>query len=105
MPELYSNRPIPTDGEALVDEYNAELARLEERGQNTWFTAPWLYAEYAFSAVALPLSRDFHTFTATSQVSPVSLPLLRRLARGELNGAQISTTSLTLCFIRTLEAV
>jgi len=36
---------IPADGEALVDEYNAELARLEERGQNTWFTAPWLYAE------------------------------------------------------------
>jgi hypothetical protein len=38
-------RPMPADGEALVDEYNAELARLEERGQNTWFTAPWLYAE------------------------------------------------------------
>ncbi|KAF8486937.1 DUF89 domain-containing protein [Russula ochroleuca] len=37
--------PMPADGEALVDEYNAELARLEERGQNTWFTAPWLYAE------------------------------------------------------------
>jgi len=56
IPELHSRRPIPADGEALVDEYNAELARLEERGQNTWFTAPWLYAEYAFSAVAHPVA-------------------------------------------------
>jgi len=37
--------PIPVDGEALTEEYNAELVRLEECGQNTWFTAPWLYAE------------------------------------------------------------
>ncbi|KAI9459850.1 DUF89 domain-containing protein [Lactarius psammicola] len=37
--------PIPADGEALIEEYNAELVRLEECGQNTWFTAPWLYAE------------------------------------------------------------
>jgi hypothetical protein len=44
-------RPLPADGEALVDEYNAELARLEERGKNTWFTAPWLYAEYALMTV------------------------------------------------------
>jgi hypothetical protein len=56
MPGSHSRRPIPADGEALVDEYNAELPRLEERGQNTWFTAPWLYTEYAFSAVAPPLS-------------------------------------------------
>ncbi|KAH9019181.1 hypothetical protein EDB85DRAFT_2075854 [Lactarius pseudohatsudake] len=37
--------PIPADGEALIEEYNEELVRLEERGQNTWFTAPWFYAE------------------------------------------------------------
>ena len=55
MPESHSPRPVPVDGEALVDEYNAELARLEERSQNTWFSAPWLYAEYALSAVAPPL--------------------------------------------------
>ena len=78
MPESHSRRPIPADGEALVDEYNAELARLEERGQNTWFTAPWLYAEYAFSVVAPPLLRDFHTLTATSQVLPVRIPLRRQ---------------------------
>ena len=78
MLESHTLRPIPADGEALVDEYNAELDNLGERDQDTWFTAPWLYAEYAFSAVAPPLSRDFHTLTATSQVLPVSLPLLRR---------------------------
>ena len=79
MPESHtSSRPIPADGEALVDEYNSELARLEEHDQNTWFTAPWLYAEYALSAVAPPLSRDFYILTTTSQVLPVSLPLFRR---------------------------
>ncbi|KAH7921136.1 DUF89-domain-containing protein [Leucogyrophana mollusca] len=36
---------IPQDGEAYVDEYNAELQRLAQTSQNTWFTAPWLYAE------------------------------------------------------------
>ena len=81
MPELHSRRPIPSDGEALVDEYNAELARLEERGQNTWFTAPWLYAEYAFSTVAPPLSRNPHALIATSQVLLVSLPLRRQKVR------------------------
>jgi hypothetical protein len=49
-------RPLPADGEALVDEYNAELARLEECDQNTWFTAPWLYAEYALTTVPTPVA-------------------------------------------------
>lgn len=40
-------RPIPQDGEAYVSEYNTELERLVIEGKNTWFTAPWLYAEYA----------------------------------------------------------
>ena len=38
-------RQVPEDGEADVDTYNAELAKLEEKGKHTWFTAPWLYAE------------------------------------------------------------
>lgn len=46
-------RPIPADGEALIEEYNAELVRLEECGQNTWFTAPWLYAEYVLTGPRL----------------------------------------------------
>ncbi|PFH47770.1 hypothetical protein AMATHDRAFT_151339 [Amanita thiersii Skay4041] len=37
--------PIPDDGEPYVDLYNGELRHLAERKQNTWFTAPWLYAE------------------------------------------------------------
>ena len=49
-------RPIPADGEALIEEYNAELGRLEEHGENTWFTAPWLYAEYALT---VPQSHGF----------------------------------------------
>ncbi|EPS95492.1 hypothetical protein FOMPIDRAFT_1132343 [Fomitopsis schrenkii] len=36
---------IPDDGEALVQIFNTELARLTEQGKGTWFTAPWLYAE------------------------------------------------------------
>lgn len=39
-------RPIPADGEAYVDEYNAELDKLAQEKKNTWFTAPWLFAEY-----------------------------------------------------------
>ncbi|OCH91307.1 DUF89 domain-containing protein [Obba rivulosa] len=37
--------PIVEDGEAMVEEYNNELARLAQQGKNTWFTAPWLFAE------------------------------------------------------------
>ena len=36
---------------------------------------------------SLPLLRDLHTLTETSQVLPVSRPLLRRQERGKLNSA------------------
>lgn len=39
-------RPIPEDGEPFVELYNTELEKLNEKGTGTWFTAPWLYAEY-----------------------------------------------------------
>lgn len=26
--------------------YNTELVKLTKAGKGTWFTAPWLYAEY-----------------------------------------------------------
>ena len=42
-------RPIPDDGEADVETYNNELAALTEKGKGTWFTCPWLYAEYVAS--------------------------------------------------------
>ncbi|KAF9648118.1 DUF89 domain-containing protein [Thelephora ganbajun] len=37
--------PITDDGEPSVGLFNQELAALEVQGKNTWFTAPWLYAE------------------------------------------------------------
>ncbi|KAG1774711.1 hypothetical protein EV702DRAFT_1122165 [Suillus placidus] len=36
---------IPQDGDILVAEYNAELDSLKQASCNTWFSAPWLYAE------------------------------------------------------------
>ncbi|KAG6841397.1 hypothetical protein C0991_011561 [Blastosporella zonata] len=36
---------IPNDGEAHINVYNEELDRLVGLGNNTWFTAPWLFAE------------------------------------------------------------
>ncbi|KAI9068826.1 DUF89 domain-containing protein [Trametes sanguinea] len=38
-------KPIPHDGEALVDVYNKELDLLAEKKKNTWLTVPWLYSE------------------------------------------------------------
>ncbi|KAG6901946.1 hypothetical protein C0995_006468 [Termitomyces sp. Mi166 len=37
--------PIPDDGESGIEVYNQELSRLAGLHKNTWFTAPWLYAE------------------------------------------------------------
>jgi len=37
--------PIIVNNEANVDSYNSELVRLARTGKNTWFTAPWLFAE------------------------------------------------------------
>lgn len=39
------SRTIPNDGEAYVEEYNAELEKLSQQQKHTWFTAPWLFAE------------------------------------------------------------
>ncbi|KAI0261931.1 hypothetical protein BC834DRAFT_893224 [Gloeopeniophorella convolvens] len=38
--------PIPDDGAPLIAEYNLELMYLTGSGRGTWFTAPWLFAEY-----------------------------------------------------------
>ncbi|KDR74116.1 hypothetical protein GALMADRAFT_71559, partial [Galerina marginata CBS 339.88] len=46
--EMARDRPledIPDDGEASVALYNEELAALADDKRNTWFTAPWLFAE------------------------------------------------------------
>lgn len=51
---LSGRRQIPEDGEADVKAYNDELAALATAKKDTWFTAPWLYAEYV-----RPLSPPF----------------------------------------------
>ncbi|KIM77429.1 hypothetical protein PILCRDRAFT_825394 [Piloderma croceum F 1598] len=37
---------IVQDNEADVEIYNPELTRLAASGKDSWYTAPWLYAEY-----------------------------------------------------------
>jgi damage-control phosphatase, subfamily III len=49
--------PIEDDGEPLSDVYNRELKALESDKRHTWFTAPWLYAEYVFPVPELSTSR------------------------------------------------
>jgi hypothetical protein len=39
---------MPNDGEPNVDLFNDRLQNLKENGKGTWFTAPWLYAEYNY---------------------------------------------------------
>ncbi|KAK7055177.1 DUF89 domain-containing protein [Favolaschia claudopus] len=41
----YVMEPISDDGEP-AEAYNSELNRLAGEAKNTWFTAPWLFAEY-----------------------------------------------------------
>ncbi|TFK69791.1 DUF89-domain-containing protein [Pluteus cervinus] len=36
---------IPQDGGSLIDTYNDNIAKLAAENKNTWFTAPWLFAE------------------------------------------------------------
>ncbi|CAA7262587.1 unnamed protein product [Cyclocybe aegerita] len=46
--EMARDKPlvlIPDDGEPHVDTYNSELAALAKDSRDTWFTAPWLFAE------------------------------------------------------------
>ncbi|RXW22785.1 hypothetical protein EST38_g3065 [Candolleomyces aberdarensis] len=38
--------PIPDDGGSNREVFNKELEELASDRRNTWFTAPWLYAEY-----------------------------------------------------------
>lgn len=43
MAHLHS--PLEQDDGPSVESYNRELELLAEKGDNTWFKAPWLYAE------------------------------------------------------------
>lgn len=44
---------IPDDGGLDLAAYNAELETLERVSKRTWFTAPWLFAEYACRTYSL----------------------------------------------------
>jgi len=44
-------RYIPQDEDILVAEYNADLDDLKQTFQDTWFKAPWLYAELVVSSL------------------------------------------------------
>lgn len=46
----------------MVELYNAELKRLEEANSHTWFTAPWLFAEYVISFLAETLNNPTERF-------------------------------------------
>jgi len=65
--------PILEDGEPSVELYNDELSKLSENKKNTWFTAPWLYAE-CYLSVMIRLSNN--TRNSSSQI-PSSALLLR----------------------------
>ncbi|EIW76695.1 DUF89 domain-containing protein [Coniophora puteana RWD-64-598 SS2] len=45
MARDYPLEKVPEDGDMYVAEYNADLERLAQSSRNTWFTAPWLFAE------------------------------------------------------------
>ncbi|KAL0961202.1 hypothetical protein HGRIS_006170 [Hohenbuehelia grisea] len=54
-------RPIIDDGEAGIEEYNAGLEDLATKNKNTWFTAPWLYAEcYLYRRLRSLFRRTIH---------------------------------------------
>ncbi|GAA5846676.1 hypothetical protein JCM11251_006709 [Rhodosporidiobolus azoricus] len=59
--EMRHDRELkPLEGSALpndLDLYNSELAALAEKGQNRWFSAPWLFAEcYLYRRLHLLIS-------------------------------------------------
>ncbi|KAG6370737.1 hypothetical protein JVT61DRAFT_11124 [Boletus reticuloceps] len=58
--------PIPEDGDVDIDTYNAELANLATTHQDTWFTAPWLFAE---CVVLHPLGATIPPHTISQMLS------------------------------------
>jgi hypothetical protein len=54
-------QPISEDNEANVEIYNSELRRLSQNKQDTWYTAPWLYAEcYLYRLLRSYVSQTAH---------------------------------------------
>ncbi|KAJ3519929.1 hypothetical protein NMY22_g12977 [Coprinellus aureogranulatus] len=80
---------IPDDGEPHAEVYNEELRKLEEDKRNTWFTAPWLFAEcYLYR-----LLRSF--FVATTQwkdYDPFRLSKIKTFKSSKASILKIATT-------------
>ncbi|KAJ3499401.1 hypothetical protein NMY22_g19513 [Coprinellus aureogranulatus] len=80
---------IPDDGEPHSEVYNEELRKLEEDKRNTWFTAPWLFAEcYLYR-----LLRSF--FVATTQwkdYDPFRLSKIKTFKSSKASILKIATT-------------
>ena len=53
-------KPIESDGGPDVTGYNEALIGLANAGKGTWFTAPWLYAEYGLLLYERPQAIDSH---------------------------------------------
>ncbi|KAK0200981.1 DUF89 domain-containing protein [Desarmillaria ectypa] len=45
MARDYALEPLSQDGGSHIETYNTELEQLASISKNTWFTAPWLFAE------------------------------------------------------------
>jgi len=50
---------IPDDDGIDIPGYNAVLEGLEEKSMRTWFTAPWLFAEYIPSCCVMTSNNDY----------------------------------------------
>ncbi|KAJ6619022.1 hypothetical protein B0H10DRAFT_2027309 [Mycena sp. CBHHK59/15] len=86
MGRNYSMQPIGDDGEP-ADVYNSELQRLKDAGKNTWFTAPWLFAEYR-------LLRSF--FVGTTQWSKFDPFLSQKTDTFKQSGKSIHQIAATM---------
>jgi len=77
-------RPIREDGDVDVDMYNAELAILATTHQNTWFTTPWLFAEYVvlLDSELLPSDLVLPCLSDATCTSSIDLVCSDRLEKG-----------------------
>jgi len=81
--------PVPSDGDPHVEVYNSELARLTEIKKNTWFTAPWLFAEcYLYRFLRSLFAKTVHW----NNWDPFLSQKVKTLKQSENSILQIATT-------------
>ncbi|KAJ7141872.1 DUF89 domain-containing protein [Mycena crocata] len=84
----YAMQPIGSDGEP-AEVYNSELQRLADAKKNTWFTAPWLFAECYLYRL---LRSYFVETTHWSSFDPFSLQKVDTFRQSGKAIYQIATT-------------